>query len=590
MEALANARMSVYPARPGLFPRSLAGKAIAGQGGSPLVAATAPVEASGAYFGATVPMEVIAAQTGGQACIDEKDLVDCFSRVLSDGPVDYEIEYSPPEDRIQGFHRVEVMAPRSVRLSYRRYYYVRSKRASGADTELKQAACDDVMTATSLSLAAQLQAAPGGATKYALTVDGRLLAVDALEGNRARLGLRLDFAVCTFDAQGKPLQHRQYATQQGVSMEEFKSVQREGVRRLMEFQPAEGTVFLRWVVRDWSTGNLGSIDLPYQAPQPVSAAGPAASDGTTERPASDDSSGPAAKPASLPQQVRPPPPSNRTDVDRPATDRPAIDHPAIDPPAIEPDSEIKPYCTAIARGIEYSPALAELCRFALLLPQKMPNVICDLETTRHWHAYNSAHRDVVTATVTYEEGQERYSNIKINGETAKTSSEALNSSWSMGEFASVLEMLFSPLSDAQFRFSKEVKLNSVPALVFEFRVDQANNQLYYLHAFYPGGWGTTLFPAYHGKIWLNKATSQLMRMEKETAGIPESFPISRATTLIDYADMPLGDGSTFVLPGKSEIETCESGDVRECAHNVVRFRNWHKFRAKTRILTIGDPH
>ncbi len=81
MGALANARMSVYPARPGLFPRSPAGKAIAGQDSSSQVAATAPVEASGAYFGATVPMEAIAAQTGSQACIDEKDLVDCFSRV-----------------------------------------------------------------------------------------------------------------------------------------------------------------------------------------------------------------------------------------------------------------------------------------------------------------------------------------------------------------------------------------------------------------------------------------------------------------------------------------------------------------------------
>ena len=574
MDALANARVSVYPARPGLFPRILAGK-LAGQGGSPQVAAaTAPVEASGAYFGATVPMEVVSGQTGGLACIDDRDIADCFDRVLGDGPVSYEIGYSAAEDRREGFHRVEVMAPRSVRLSYRRYYYVRGKRPSGADMELKQAACDDLMTATSLRLAAQLQTAPGEATKYALTVDGRLLAADPLEGNRARLGLRLDFAVCTFDAHGKPLQHRQYATQQGVSAEELKSVRSDGIRRLMEFQPAEDTASLRWVVRDWSTGNLGSIDLPYQAPQPAGAAGTAASGSTAERPDSVDASGASAKPASLPQQAGAPPPSTRGDADL---------------PTIDPESEINPYCTAIARGVEYSPALAELCRFALSLPRRMPNVICDLETSRHWRAYNSAHRDVVTATVTYEDGQERYSNLKINNETAKTSSEALNSSWSMGEFASILEMLFSPLSDAQFRFSKEVKLNSAPALVFEFRVDQANNQLYYLHAFYPGGWGTTLFPAYHGKIWLNKSTFQLMRMEKETADIPESFPISRATTLIDYADTPLGDGSTFVLPGKSEIETCESGEFRECAHNVVRFRNWHKFRAKTRILTIGDP-
>ncbi|MGA8344016.1 MAG: hypothetical protein WB781_18940, partial [Candidatus Sulfotelmatobacter sp.] len=112
---------------------------------------------------------------------------------------------------------------------------------------------------------------------------------------------------------------------------------------------------------------------------------------------------------------------------------------------------------------------------------------------------------------------------------------------------------------------------------------------YYLYAFYPNGSGITLFPAYRGRIWLNKSNFQLMRIEKETADMPPSFPITRATTVIDYADMQLGDGSYFVLPGKSEIETCSGSEGTECAHNVVRFKNWHKFRAKTHILSIEEP-
>jgi hypothetical protein len=79
-------------------------------------------------------------------------------------------------------------------------------------------------------------------------------------------------------------------------------------------------------------------------------------------------------------------------------------------------------------------------------------------------------------------------------------------------------------------------------------------------------------------------------MEKETTDMPKWFPITRAKTMIDYADMPLGDGSSFVLPGKSEIEICEKSEGSECAHNVVRFRNWHKFGAKSRILSIEDAH
>lgn len=551
MNALANARVAVYPARPGL--RS---------------SMSAPVQANGDYFGATVPMEVFAGQTGGQACIDDVELAECFKRIVRDGLFHYEITYSlSPESRREGFHRIEVTTPiHGAHLSYRRYYSVRSVKPAGVDMELKQAACDDWMTATALKLMAEIQTVPAETNKYELAVEGKRLMADPMGGNRSRLRLHLDFAVCTFDAQGKPLQHVQYPTQHGVSLEEFESVRRDGLRRLVDFEPAAGTKSVRWVVRDSLTGDLGSVDLPYQAPSADVTEG-----GRTQEAKSAEASG---SPSAQPRAAQTSSPAVSASV-------------APDVPLLEPDDEIKPYCIAIANGVEYSAALAELCRFTLSLPRKMPNVICDLETKRFWRAYNHANRDVVTATVAYENGQEHYSGIKINGAAAQT--QALNSSWSMGEFASNLQMVFSPLSGAEFHFSKEVKLNSLPALVFEFHVDQPNNELYYLHAFYPGGWGVTLFPAYHGRVWLNKSTFQLMRMEKETAEIPHSFPISRASTVIDYSDVPLGDGTYFVLPGKSEIETCESGEAFECAHNVVRFANWHKFGTKSRILSIEPP-
>ncbi|MFZ1139066.1 MAG: VWA domain-containing protein [Candidatus Sulfotelmatobacter sp.] len=569
MDALANARVSVYPARPGLVSKRQENVNIPRPSGQPGVTAM-PAQAGADYFAATVPMEEFAGQTGGQACLDDRDLGDCFNRALRDGLFDYEMAYSPSaENWTEGFHRIVVgTAHRGVHLSFRQYYYVRGERAEGEDYELKQAACDDLMAATSLKIVAELHSAPPERTRYSLAVDGKLLTAASLGDHSQRLRLHLDFAACTFDAQGQPLQHTQYFVQQDMSADEFKSVQQNGFRRLMEFQPNERTAFLRWVVRDSLTGNLGSVDLWYQPPLPVAAAG----SGNRDHPAPAVPSDSTAEPASIPQQ--------------PAPSAPSISAGAKLPP-LNPDSGIEPYCAALSSMTEHSEALAEVCRFTLSLPRKMPNVICDLETKRHWRAYEIAHRDVVTATVTYADGQEHYSNIRIDGSVANA--QALNSTWSMGEFASILQMVFSPSSDAEFRFSKEVKLNSAPSLVFEFRVHQLNNELYYLYAFYPNGSGITLFPAYRGRIWLNKSNFQLMRIEKETADMPPSFPITRATTVIDYADMQLGDGSYFVLPGKSEIETCSGSEGTECAHNVVRFKNWHKFRAKTHILSIEEP-
>jgi VWFA-related protein len=574
VNALANARVSLYPARPGLISIQQDSTSTPRMNGQPAIAA--PVQANTNYFAATVPMQEFAGQTGGMACLDDKDLATCFDRVLHDGLIDYEITYSPPSNNwSEGFHRIVIRTPRrDVSLSYRRYYYVRGERRSGPDMGLKQAACDDVMTATSLKLTAQLQAAALDPPKFALAVDGKLLTADVSENNRARLHLHLDFGVCAINERGIPLRHVQYPTQQEMSVEEFKTIQRSGVRRLLEFQPAEGTKLVRWVVRDSLSGRLGSVDLPYQA-LPVAAGADTAEDGgKTDPVASPERSTSSPEHSTIPQRAGPVGPTS-AEVDRPPAD---------------PDSEINPYCAAVTNGVAHSEALAKLCRFTLSLHRKMPNLISDLETKRNWRAYNAAHRDIVTATVTYEDGQEHYDRIKINGSPAAASSDALNSSWSMGEFASILQMIFSPMSDVEFRSSTEVKLNSIPALLFEFRVEQANNEMYYLHAFYPSGSGTTLFPAYRGKVWLNQSNFQLMRMEKETADMPKWFPITRAKTMIDYADVPLGDGSSFVLPGKSEIEICEKSEESECAHNIVRFRNWHKFGAKSRILSIEDPH
>src|ERR1019366_3197141 len=71
MNALANARVSLYPARPWLISIQQDSTNAPRKDGQPAFAAT-PVQASTDY--ATVPMQEFVGQTGGQACIDDNDL------------------------------------------------------------------------------------------------------------------------------------------------------------------------------------------------------------------------------------------------------------------------------------------------------------------------------------------------------------------------------------------------------------------------------------------------------------------------------------------------------------------------------------
>ena len=49
--------------------------------------------------------------------------------------------------------------------------------------------------------------------------------------------------------------------------------------------------------------------------------------------------------------------------------------------------------------------------------------------------------------------------------------------------------------------------------------------MYYLHAFYPNGSGTTLFPAYRGKLWLNQSNN--LRVSK-TAIFENCYSVGHA--------------------------------------------------------------
>jgi VWFA-related protein len=588
--ALTGARVAVYPAQP---------PALGSDPPSPQPPdGSSPPRVNPDFFSAVATMKGLALETGGIACFDDM-LGDCLKRVLRDGVFYYEIRYQPSAtDPQKGFHRIQITGTRrDAHLSFPRYYYVPGTKPAGADFELKQAACDDPLTATALKLTAQ----PGpGAARFSLMVDGNALSEVPSPDKPGHIRLRLDFAVCSFDAEGNQLQHFQYPSDQDLSAEEFRLLRQDGFHGSVAFQADPRATSLRWLVRNPQTGELGSVDIPYNPQNSATVVIPA----QTPEPA-------AQAPAALPS-----PAEHQIAVQSPSPSAAEVTNPAaVAPPtAMDPDSRLRPYCQAIAGSADHAQALADICVSALSLSGKMPNVICDREMQRYsrdmQHPTATApDTDVITATVAYESGREHYTNLKRNGQPAPEMLPALTGDWSMGEFASILELAFAPANNGRFRFLGEKKLHSVPALVFDFEVGQDDNELYYLRAMFANGNGTTFFPSYAGKIWLNQSNLQLLRLERETGEIPSFYPINRVTTVVDYSDLPLGDGTHFVLPVKSEIETCSVGEEIDsnkplqnrrgltftgtgspsCAFNIVRFTNWRKFAARSRIVDKEGP-
>ena len=122
-------------------------------------------------------------------------------------------------------------------------------------------------------------------------------------------------------------------------------------------------------------------------------------------------------------------------------------------------------------------------------------------------------------------------------------------------------------------------------MLFHFHVSAKNNRSYFLFA-----GDKVWFPEYGGQLWIDEASFHLLRLKRETAYLHQ-YPIRQVKTRIDYDNVPLGDGTQRVLPVHSEVLTCAApvhGNSNDCSRSVVKFTNWHKFRATTTIvMTLG---
>lgn len=242
------------------------------------------------------------------------------------------------------------------------------------------------------------------------------------------------------------------------------------------------------------------------------------------------------------------------------------------------------YCKELSRGGAQAAALEAVCEFALSLRWKLPNVICDQERTQSLERRPAGgiRRKTITAKLRYEDGQEQYSQITVDGKPARSGMLSSSGTWSEGEYANGLRAFFLPQTAAEFKFTKQDILHSTQVFVFDFKVERKNNLLWYLQA--PG---VATYPGYRGTLWINQSTLHIVRWERKTADVEAHFPIQRVSTVVDYQDIALADGTSFVLPVRAENDSCVAASGN-CWHDQLTFKHWHRFAARARVLTDGE--
>lgn len=278
------------------------------------------------------------------------------------------------------------------------------------------------------------------------------------------------------------------------------------------------------------------------------------------------------------------PASRRSEPDREVASAPPPEKPAAvsGPPAAAPaDIEPAPEAPAPPAAATAQDATLTKARTAVsTFMQGLPNYVCTEMVTRYvntTHVVDWRPLDTVSTEVVYENGHERYTNIKINGkDSGKQRMEDLSGAWSTGEFGSVLADLFSRATAADFRFRKPSSIVGRSARIYDFTVERDNS---HWHVQVPS---QSVIPAYRGSVWIDEQNGRVLRIEMQASNLPEAFPLDRVESATDYDYVRFGE-KEFLLPVHAEVLSCER-DKSDCSRNTIDFRNYHKYEGESTII------
>jgi VWFA-related protein len=234
-------------------------------------------------------------------------------------------------------------------------------------------------------------------------------------------------------------------------------------------------------------------------------------------------------------------------------------------------------CAWLPKDIPHAQALRGVCEYAVIKPVKMPNFICEQETSR-FVGRNRVPSDLITSTIRYVDGEESFSNLKRNGRPAPAAMWDMAGLWSSGQFEGNLRAIFYAGNRAKFTFSGANKIGTHIAFVFTYQIERQYEPLWELRAD-----DQLAAPPYEGELWVEEKTGEVLRLRSTASELPAGFPIRKAEIVTDYENVTFPDGAGSVLPVKSTIETHYKDQAP--TRNVIEFRGCRKFRAMTRMLT-----
>ena len=211
--------------------------------------------------------------------------------------------------------------------------------------------------------------------------------------------------------------------------------------------------------------------------------------------------------------------------------------------------------------------------------------------TNNWQV-----QDRLSIAVSYRQSLgEQYKLLSVNGmqpsaEEREGSSygDKLGGTTSSGEYVSMLSQLFKPETRTDFNMVDTDTLRGRRTIVYEYVVKKEFSRQILKFQENINSAPVETIVGYRGRIWVDRETSRVLRLESISVEIPPDFPITAATSIIDY-DLVTINEVAHLLPSRAVIELADHlGSQREQTRNDILFRGYRKFGTEVKIVDIDE--
>ena len=259
---------------------------------------------------------------------------------------------------------------------------------------------------------------------------------------------------------------------------------------------------------------------------------------------------------------------------------------------------VNPTASALPSETEGRELLERTRNVTLAAANAMPDFLVKQIIKRSVAYGNTANwipQDNLTIAVGYRANQgEEYKLLTVNGMPAGPEVQASSdyskyvpkgASSSGVEYISALADVFKPESKTEFRFVDTDTIQTRRTVVYEYTIKKDFSQLTLSLA----DTGARAVVGSRGRLWIDRELDRVLRFEQIATEIPPDFPITAASSLIDYDWVTINERK-YLLPTHSEIllTTVNPKFVLQ-SRNDVRFRSYQKFGAELKVVDeVGE--